>query len=82
MSFDCKDMNEALENPKTKILEFIVANPSSHLRKIKTNLGYSMSTVQYHLQVLEKEKKIKSSKIKYRRNYFAVNESDEKYCPC
>lgn len=67
-----------LDNPKAKILEFIVDNPSSHLRKIKTSLGYSMGTIQYYLVMLEKEKKIKSNKIKYYRNYFAVNESEEK----
>jgi len=63
--------------PKGKILDFIIANPSSHLRKIKSNLNYSMGTVQYHLTMLEKEGKIKSIKTKYYKNYYEVNESDE-----
>lgn len=71
-------MSEILESPKEKILEFIIANPSSHLRKIKNNLKYSMGTVQYHLGMLENEGKIKSVKTKFYRNYYHINESDEK----
>ena len=52
-------MSEILESPKSKILDFIIENPSSHLRKIKNNLGFSMGTIQYHLTMLEKEGKIK-----------------------
>ncbi len=70
-------MKETLLNPKEKILEFIESNPSSHLRKIKNNLGYSVGTVQYYLRILEKEKKIKSSKTKFYRNYYVIDESDE-----
>lgn len=70
-------MNTITESPKVKILEFVIDNPSSHLRKIKTNLGYSMSTVQYNLTVLEQEKKIKSIKTKFYKNYYGINESDE-----
>ena len=70
-------MDEILESPKGKILEFIIANPSSHLRKIKSNLSYSMGTIQYHLTMLEKEGKIKSIKTKFYRNYYHINETDE-----
>jgi len=70
-------MDEILESPKEKILDFIIANPSSHLRKIKNNLDYSMGTVQYNLNMLEKEGKIKSVKTKFYRNYYHVDESDE-----
>ena len=70
-------MNEILESPKSGILEFIIANPSSHLRKIKNNLGYSMGTVQYYLAILEKEGKIKSVKTKFYKNYYHISESDE-----
>ncbi|MFB5637386.1 MAG: winged helix-turn-helix transcriptional regulator [Nitrosarchaeum sp.] len=71
-------MDEILESPKEKILEFIVSNPSSHLRKIKINLGYSMGTIQYYLKILEKEGKIKSIKTKFYKNYYHISESDEK----
>jgi len=71
-------MSKILKSPKEKILEFIIANPSSHLRKIKSNLCYSMGTVQYYLTILEKEGKIKSTKTKFYKNYYSINESDEK----
>jgi len=71
-------MGEILESPKGKILEFIISNPSSHLRKIKNNLGYSIGTVQYYLTMLEKEGKIKSIKTRFYKNYYSVDESDEK----
>lgn len=70
-------MSEVLESPQTKILEFIINNPSSHLRKIKNSLGFSMGTIQYHLNILEKEGKIKSVKTKFYKNYYHINESDE-----
>ncbi|NNM02260.1 MAG: winged helix-turn-helix transcriptional regulator, partial [Nitrosopumilus sp.] len=70
-------MSEMLESPQTRILEFIVNNPSSHLRKIKKNLGFSMGTVQYHLNVLEKEGKIKSVKTKFYKNYYHITETDD-----
>lgn len=71
-------MDEILESPKSRILDFIIANPSSHLRKIKNNLGFSMGTIQYHLVMLEKEGKIKSVKTKFYKNYYHIDESDEK----
>ena len=67
-----------IESPQNKILEFIINNPSSHLRKIKNNLGFSMGTIQYHLNILEKEGKIKSIKTRFYKNYYHINESDEK----
>lgn len=70
-------MGEILESPKEKILHFIISNPSSHMRKIKNNLEYSMGTIQYYLNMLEKEGKIKSIKTKFYRNYYLVDESDE-----
>ena len=37
-----------------------------------------MGTVQYYLKILEKERKIKSIKTKFYKNYYSINESDEK----
>jgi len=71
-------MNEIFESPKERILEFITANPASHLRKIKSNLCYSMGTIQYYLTMLEKEGKIKFTKTRFYKNYYSINESDEK----
>lgn len=63
--------------PKQEILDFIMDNPSSHLRKIKKSLDYSMGTIQYYLDTLEREGKIKSIKTRFYKNYFHINESDE-----
>ena len=71
-------MDEILEPPKDKIFDFIIDNPSSHLRKIKNNLGFSMGTIQYNLAMLEKEGKIKSVKTRFYKNYYHINESNEK----
>lgn len=71
-------MAEILESPKDKIFDFIIDNPSSHLRKIKNNLGFSMGTIQYNLAMLEKEGKIKSVKTRFYKNYYHINESNEK----
>ena len=70
-------MDGNLESPKIKILEFIISNPSSHLRKIKTNMKYSMGTIQYYLKILEREGKIKTSKTRFYKNYYHISESDE-----
>lgn len=71
-------MDEILDSPKNKILDFIIENPSSHLRKIKNNLGFSMGTIQYYLAMLEREGKIKSIKTKFYKNYYHINEIDDK----
>jgi len=71
-------MDGILESPKDKILDFIISNPSTHLRKIKNSLGFSMGTIQYHLVMLEKEGKIKSVKTRFYKNYYRIDESDEK----
>ncbi|KEQ56905.1 transcriptional regulator TrmB protein [Marine Group I thaumarchaeote SCGC RSA3] len=71
-------MPETLDSPQKQILEFIINNPSTHLRKIKNNVGFSMGTIQYHLNILEKEGKIKSVKTKFYKNYYHITESDEK----
>ena len=71
-------MPEMIGSPQKQILEFIINNPSAHLRKIKNNVGFSMGTIQYHLNILEKEGKIKSVKTKFYKNYYHVRESDDK----
>ncbi len=65
-------MND-VENSNTKrVLQFIQQNPGSHLRQIKKELKISMGTVQYHLQLLEKDGKIISEKQTLFRHYFPV----------
>ena len=59
-------------SPKGNILQFIIDNPSTHLRKIKKSLGYSMGTTQYHVTSLEKEGKIISKRGGFYKNYYHI----------
>jgi predicted transcriptional regulator len=45
---------------RSLILEFIELHPGSHLRQMKRALNVAMGAIQYHLHVLEKERKIVS----------------------
>ena len=65
-------MNDFENNNTMRVLQFIKQNPGSHLRQIKKELKISMGTVQYHLQMLEKEGKIVSEKQGLFRHYFLV----------
>ena len=56
----------------TKVLQYIQANPGSHLREIKRELDMAMGTVQYHLDLLEKQGKIISERQNFRKFYFIV----------
>ena len=55
-----------------KVLQFIQQNPGSHLRKIKKEIELSMGTVQYHLNLLEKNGKTISERHNLHRHYFPV----------
>ena len=55
-----------------RVLQFIQQNPGSHLRKIKKELNLSMGTIQYHLNLLEKNSKILSERHNLHRCYFPV----------
>lgn len=55
-----------------KILQFIEHNPGCHLRQIKRELNISMGTLQYHLNLLEKNGKVISDKHSLHRYYFRV----------
>jgi len=55
-----------------KMLQYIQANPGSHLREIKRSLDMAMGTVQYHLGLLEKQGKIISERQNFRKSYFPV----------
>lgn len=63
---------QKVDPPREKILQFIINNPSTHLRKIKKNLGYSMGTTQYHVSSLENEGKIFSKRNGFYKNYYHV----------
>ena len=61
-----------LQDNADKILQFIEQNPGYHLRQIKKELKISMGTLQYHLNLLEKNGRINSDKHSLHRHYFPV----------
>ncbi|HSB57558.1 MAG TPA: winged helix-turn-helix transcriptional regulator [Nitrosopumilaceae archaeon] len=65
-------MNDLPSNTERMLL-YIQQNPGCHLRQIKRDLGMSMGTVQYHLNLLEKSGKISSERQRLHRFYFPVS---------
>ena len=65
-------MNDNENDNTQRVLQFIRENPGCHLREIKRMLDMSMGTVQYHLNLLEKEGKITSEKQHLYKNYFSA----------
>lgn len=66
-------MPESTFDNGDRVLGYIKENPGCYLRQIKTQLGLSMGTTQYHLDYLVKSKKITSLRRGLRKLYF-VNE--------
>lgn len=64
-------MDEDNSNTK-RVLQCIQGKPGSHLREIKRELGMAMGTIQYHLNLLEKQGKIVSERQSFRKFYFPV----------
>ena len=64
------EKEQSLQNPRVQILKFIQNNPGTHLRKIKKNLNYSMGTIQYHINNLEREQKIISKRKGFYKNFY------------
>ena len=58
---------------QTRILHYLEKNPSSHLRKMKTDLGLALGTLRYHLGSLEKQGKIASERSESFRYFFLVS---------
>jgi len=65
-------VNDDQNDNAERILHFIQQNPGCHLREIKRVLNMAMGTIQYHLNLLEKEGKIISEKQHLYKNYFAA----------
>jgi predicted transcriptional regulator len=63
-------LNEDTEGNTGNILSYIREHPGCHLRQIRTKLGISMGTAQYHLGRLEKAGKITSNRHGFYRYYF------------
>jgi len=65
-------VNDDSSGNRTRILEYIDENPGCHLRQIKRELSLAMGTVQYHLNLLEKQGKVSSEKQNLHRYYFPI----------
>ena len=65
-------VNEDSAGNSVKILEHIKDNPGCHLRQIKRELNLAMGTMQYHLNLLEKQGKISSEKQNLHKYYFPI----------
>ncbi|MGH9999310.1 MAG: winged helix-turn-helix transcriptional regulator [Nitrosopumilaceae archaeon] len=65
-------MNGESNSNTTRVLQFIQENPGSHLRQIKRELTMSMGTIQYHLNLLEKQGKISSERHDLHKHYFPI----------
>jgi predicted transcriptional regulator len=59
------------DSKRIRILQFIRANPGSHLRKIKRELNLAMGVIQYHLYRLERERTIVSVRHGLYKRYYA-----------
>ena len=65
-------MNDSQNSNTQRVLQFIQQNPGCHLREIKRELDMSMGTIQYHLNLLEKEGKVIFEKQYLYKNYYPV----------
>jgi predicted transcriptional regulator len=73
------DGDDAAYNNRERIYEFIERNPGTHLRKIIAEFGLAMGHTQYHLNILEKSGRIKSTKSSLHRYYYPAAIVDGKY---
>ena len=65
------DKDEVLENDlRREIYNYILDNPGVHLREIQREFEVSLSTVTWHLRILEKAGLIRSSKVRNRLVYY------------
>ena len=73
-------MNDEPNSNTIRVLQYIQENPGCHLRQIKRELTMSMGTIQYHLNLLEKQGKISSERHNLHRYYFPIGlfEQNEK----
>ena len=55
-----------------RIYGFIGVNPGSHLRLISREVGISLSTLRYHIEILEKNELVVARKEKNLKVYFIV----------
>lgn len=64
-------MNDESSNAN-RVLQYIQENPGCHLRQVKRELILAMGTIQYHLNLLEKQGKISSERHNLHKYYFPI----------
>ena len=65
-------MNEESNSNTIRVLQYIQENPGCHLRQIKRELDMSMGTIQYHLNLLDKQGKVSSERQNLHKYYFPI----------
>ena len=65
-------MNDESNSNTSRVLQYIQDNPGCHLRQIKRELTMAMGTIQYHLNLLEKQGKVSSEKQNLHKYYFPI----------
>jgi len=65
-------VNDESSSNAIRVLQHIQENPGCHLRQIKRELMLAMGTIQYHLNLLEKQGKISSEKHNLHKYYFPI----------
>jgi len=65
-------VNDESNSNTIRVLQHIKENPGCHLRQIKRELAMSMGTIQYHLNLLEKQGKVSSEKQNLHKYYFPI----------
>lgn len=65
-------MNDEPSSNTGKVLQYIQENPACHLRQIKRELNMAMGTIQYHLNLLEKQGKVSSERQNLHKYYFPI----------
>ena len=58
--FSARQTSEAQDTTRQSILDYITAHPGVHLRQICRDLGLGMGNVQYHIDRLERDRRISS----------------------
>lgn len=73
-------MNDESNSNSIKVLQYIQNNPGCYLRQVQRELTMSMGTIQYHLNLLEKNGRISSERRNLYKHYFPIGlfEQNEK----
>jgi len=73
------DQNDVFENKKRKLLlDYIICNPGVTFQLLRKTMGFSQSTLRYHLDILKKNELIIERKDRNQRVYVSIEGRAEK----